>query len=170
MATTALTPAATAYRSGLYAWLTTTDHKKIGILYVVNSFIFFFIGGLVALGVRTELPQPGLQCVTPATYNELFSMHGTIMIFLFVIPMLAGFGNYVVPLQIGAPDMAFPRINALSLWMLPLAGVLLLLGFVTGGTAAAGWTSYAPLSENRPLSAVGHGQDLWILALVLIGT
>jgi len=169
MATTTLTPAASRY-SALYSWLTTTDHKKIGIMYVVNSFIFFFIGGLLALGVRTELAQPGLQFVTAATYNELFTMHATFMIFLFVIPMLAGFGNYVVPLQIGAPDMAFPRVNALSLWMLPLAGILLLLGFVTGGTAAAGWTSYAPLSEDRPLAAVGAGQDLWIVALVLIGT
>ena len=157
MATTTLTPAASRSMSSLYAWLTTTDHKKIGILYIVNSFIFFFIGGLLALGVRTELAQPGLQFVTPATYNELFTMHATFMIFLFVIPMLAGFGNYVVPLQIGAPDMAFPRINALSFWMLPLGGILLLLGFVTGGTAAAGWTSYAPLSEDRPLAAVGAG-------------
>ncbi|HEY8800314.1 MAG TPA: cbb3-type cytochrome c oxidase subunit I, partial [Candidatus Limnocylindrales bacterium] len=160
MATTTLTPAASAYRSGLYEWLTTTDHKKIGILYLVNSFVFFFIGGIFALLVRTELAQPGLQVVhDELLYNQLFTMHGTVMIFLFIIPVLVGFGNYVVPLQIGAPDMAFPRINALSLWMLPLGGILLLLGFVTGGTAAAGWTSYAPLSENRPLSAVGHGQD-----------
>ena len=170
MATTTLTPAASSSRSALFEWLTTTDHKKIGIMYVINSFVFFFIGGLLAMGVRTELAQPGLQFLTDTQYNEFFSMHATFMIFLFVIPMLAGFGNYIVPLQIGAPDMAFPRINALSLWMLPLAGVLLLIGFVTGGTAAAGWTSYAPLSENRPLAAVGHGQDLWILALVLIGT
>src|SRR6478609_2660882 len=169
MATTALTPA-TTYRSGLYEWVTTTDHKKIGILYVINSFVFFFIGGILALGVRSELAFPGLQLVTDLGYNELFSMHATFMIFLFVIPMLAGFGNYVVPLQIGAPDMAFPRINALSLWMLPLAGILLLAGFVTGGTAAAGWTSYAPLSQDAPLSSSGTGQDLWIVALVLIGT
>ena len=144
MATTTLTPAASAYRSGLYAWLTTTDHKKIGIMYLINSFLFFFIAGLMALGVRTELAQPGLQFVTDATYNELFSMHATLMIFVFIIPILAGFANYVVPLQIGAPDMAFPRINALSFWMLPLGGMLLLLGFVTGGAAAAGWTSYPP--------------------------
>ena len=117
-----------------------------------------------------ELAAPGLQFLTDSTYNEFFTMHATFMIFLFVIPMLAGFGNYVVPLQIGAPDMAFPRINALSFWMLPLGGILLLLGFVTGGTAAAGWTSYAPLSEDRPLAATGYGQDLWIVALVLIGT
>src|SRR4029079_11355528 len=170
MATTALTPAASAYRSGLYAWLTTTDHKKIGIMYLINSFVFFFIAGLMVLVVRAELAQPGLQFVNDATYNELFSMHATVMIFVFIIPVLAGFANYVVPLQVGAPDMAFPRINALSFWMLPLGGILLLLGFVTGGAAAAGWTSYAPLSEDRALAATGYGQDLWIVALVLIGT
>jgi cytochrome c oxidase subunit 1 len=170
MATTTLTPAASTYRSGLYDWITTTDHKKIGILYVINSFFFFFLAGLLALGVRSELAQPGLQLVTDQTYNELFSMHGTAMIFLFIIPVLAGFGNYIVPLQIGAPDMAFPRINALSFWMLPLAGILLFSGFITGGTAAAGWTSYSPLAQDRPLASVGSGQDLWIVALVLIGT
>src|SRR6478609_1095148 len=171
MATTTLPRAATGYRSGLYEWVTTTDHKRIGILYIVNSFIFFFLGGLLALGIRTELARPGLQLVGDAAlYNQLFTMHGSVMIFLFIIPILAGFGNYVVPLQIGAPDMAFPRINALSFWMLPLGGILLLLGFVTGGTAAAGWTSYAPLSEDQPLAAVGTGQDLWIVAIVLIGT
>jgi cytochrome c oxidase subunit 1 len=170
MATTALTPAASTYRSGLYAWLTTTDHKKIGIMYLINSFVFFFIAGIMVMVVRAELAQPGLQFVNDATYNELFSMHATVMIFVFIIPVLAGFGNYVVPLQIGAPDMAFPRINAMSLWMLPLGGALLLLGFVTGGAAAAGWTSYPPLSEDRPLAAVGSGQDLWIVGLILIGT
>ncbi len=171
MATTTLTPAASTYRSGLYEWLTTTDHKKIGILYIVNSFLFFFLAGLMALGVRTELAQPGLQLLQDeALYNQLFTMHGSVMIFLFIIPILAGFGNYVVPLQIGAPDMAFPRINALSFWMLPLGGILLLLGFVTGGAAAAGWTSYSPLSQDRPLGSPGSGQDLWIMGLVLIGT
>ena len=171
MATTTLTPAASAYRSGLYEWLTTTDHKKIGILYLVNSFIFFFIGGLFALTVRAELARPGLQILSDELlYNQLFTMHGTVMIFLFIIPVLVGFGNYVVPLQIGAPDMAFPRINALSFWMLPLAGILLLSGFVTGGVAQAGWTSYSPLAQDQPLSSTGPGQDLWIVALVLIGT
>src|SRR3954452_13566662 len=171
MATTTLTPAASTYRSGLYEWVTTTDHKKIGIMYIVTSFIFFFIGGILALGVRAELAQPGLQVLTnEELYNQLFTMHGTVMIFLFIIPMLAGFGNYVAPLQIGAPDMAFPRINALSFWMLPLGGILLLMGFVTGGAAQAGWTSYSPLAEDRPLAAIGNGQDLWITGLVLIGT
>ena len=171
MATTTLTPAASAYRSGLYEWLTTTDHKKIGILYLVNSFIFFFIGGVFALTVRTELAAPGLQILQDELlYNQLFTMHGTVMIFLFIIPVLVGFGNYVVPLQIGAPDMAFPRINALSFWMLPLAGILLLSGFLTGGVAQAGWTSYSPLAQDRIGASTGPGQDLWIMALVLIGT
>jgi cytochrome c oxidase subunit I len=170
VATTVLHPAAPTYRSSLYDWVTTTDHKKIGILYIVNSFIFFFIGGILAMLVRTELAVPGLQFLTDQTYNEVFTMHATMMIFLFVIPMLAGFGNYVVPLQLGAPDMAFPRINALSFWMLPLGGLLILLGFVTGGTAAAGWTSYSPLSEDRPLASTGAGQDLWIVGLALVGT
>src|SRR5919108_4974630 len=164
MATTTLTPVAAGYRSALYEWVTTTDHKKIGILYLINSFIFFFLGGLLALGVRVELAQPGLQFVTDQTYNELFTMHATFMIFLFIIPILAGFGNYIVPLQIGAPDVAFPRINALSLWMLPLAGVLLILSFFTGGSPAAGWTSYPPLTEDRPLGMTGPGEDLWLVA------
>jgi len=172
MATHALAPATTAYRTGLYEWLTTTDHKKIGIMYVINSFLFFLIGGFFALGVRAELARPGLQIFTNEhVYNEFFSIHATVMIFLFVIPMLAGLGNYAVPLMIGAPDMAFPRVNALSFWMLPLGGMLLLAGFLTqGGAAAAGWTSYPPLSEVGPTKSPGPGQDLWIVALTLIGT
>src|SRR4029079_2186129 len=171
MATNTLPRAAAGYRSGLYEWLTTTDHKRIGILYIVNSFIFFFLGGTLALGIRTELARPGLQIVGDAAlYNQLFTMHGSVMIFLFIIPMLAGFGNYVVPLQIGAPDMAFPRINALSSWMLPLGGSLMLLGCVTGGAAQAGWPSYSALAQDRPLGSPGSGQDLWIMGLVLIGT
>ncbi|HEU4673546.1 MAG TPA: cytochrome c oxidase subunit I [Candidatus Limnocylindrales bacterium] len=170
MATTVLHPPTTApgYRSGLYEWVTTTDHKKIGILYLVNSFIFFFFAGLLALGVRAELAQPGIQFFAPTTYNELFTIHGSVMIFLFIIPILAGFGNYVVPLMIGAPDMAFPRINALSFWMLPLGGLMIAAGFLAGGgAAAAGWTSYTPLSEAKYM---GVGEDLWILGLVLVGT
>src|SRR4026209_2506838 len=173
MATHALRPAAIpAYRGGLYEWLTTTDHKKIGIMYVINSFLFFLIGGVFALGVRAELAVPGIQIFTNEhVYNEFFSIHATVMIFLFIIPMLAGLGNYAVPLMIGAPDMAFPRVNALSFWMLPLAGMLLLAGFLTqGGAAAAGWTSSTPLSEVGPAKSPGPGQDLWIVALTLIGT
>src|SRR5256712_10641540 len=163
MATTVLTAAAAAYRSALYEWVTTTDHKKIGILYIVNSFIFFVLAGLLAMGVRTELAFPGLQFVhDEGVYNQLFTMHGTVMIFLFIIPILAGFGNYVVPLQIGAPDMAFPRINALSFWLLPLAGILMFSGFLTGGAATAGSPRYAPLFEDRPLWMTCARREPWL--------
>src|SRR5665811_2113660 len=137
MATTTLRTS-TGYRSGLYDWLTTTDHKKIGILYLANSILMFLIGGLFALLVRVELAQPGLQFLTDAQYNQAFTIHASLMLFLFVIPVLAGFGNYIVPLMIGAPDMAFPRINAFSFWLLPLAAIVMLSGFATGGGAAAG--------------------------------
>ncbi len=168
MATTTLSPAAPAYRGGLYEWLTTTDHKKIGIMYLINSILFFVAGGILALVVRVELAQPGLQLVDEAFYNQAFTMHASFMLFLFVIPILAGFGNYAVPLQIGAPDMAFPRINALSFWLLPLGGALMASGFlVSGGAAASGWTEYPPLSGSQ---YSGTGTDLWIMGLTLIGT
>ena len=168
MATTTLNPAAPAVRSGLYEWLTTTDHKKIGIMYLINSILFFVMGGILALIVRAELAQPGMQFVSESFYNQAFTMHASFMLFLFVIPILAGFGNYVVPLQIGAPDMAFPRINALSFWLLPLGGALMASGFfVSGGAAASGWTEYPPLSGAQ---FNGTGTDLWIMGLTLIGT
>ena len=143
MATTTLHPAAPAYRSALYEWLTTTDHKKIGILYLINSLIFFFAGGILALVVRAELAQPGLQLLSEDFYNQAFTMHASFMLFLFIIPILAGFGNYAVPLQIGAPDMAFPRINALSFWLLPLGGLLMASGFLISDGAAASRKSSA---------------------------
>ena len=168
MATTTLNPAAPVVRGGLYAWLTTTDHKKIGIMYLINSILFFLAGGILALVVRLELAVPGLQLVDEAFYNQAFTMHASFMLFLFVIPILAGFGNYVVPLQVGAPDMAFPRINALSFWLLPLGGALMASGFlVSGGAAASGWTEYPPLSGGQ---YSGTGTDLWIMGLTLIGT
>ncbi len=168
MATTVLTPTTARARSGLYDWLTTTDHKKIGILYLTSSFLFFLVGGVLALLVRAELAQPGLQYMGESSYNQFFTMHASVMLFLFVIPMLAGFGNYVVPLMVGAPDMAFPRINALSFWLLPLAGIIMMLGFVLGGAAAEGWTSYSPLANSK--YSPGVGTDLWIVGLILIGT
>jgi cytochrome c oxidase subunit 1 len=169
MATTTLNPRAEPYqRSWVLDWLTTVDHKKIGIMYIVNSFLFFFAAGILALVVRSELAVPGLQFLDEATYNEAFTMHGTIMIFLFVVPILAGFGNYIVPLQIGAPDMAFPRINALSFWLLPLGGLLILSGYLFGGAAAEGWTGYSPLTQAK--YSTGPGTDLWIIGLVLVGT
>jgi cytochrome c oxidase subunit 1 len=168
MATTTLNPAAPAVRGGLYAWLTTTDHKKIGIMYLINSIIFFLAGGILAMIVRLELAAPGMQLVSEAFYNQAFTMHASFMLFLFVIPILAGFGNYLVPLQIGAPDMAFPRINALSFWLLPLGGALMASGFLaSGGAAASGWTEYPPLSGAQ---FSGTGTDLWIMGLTLIGT
>jgi cytochrome c oxidase subunit I len=167
MATTTLR-AGVGYRTGLYEWLTTTDHKKIGILYLANSILMFLLGGTFALVVRLELAQPGLQFLTDSQYNQAFTIHASLMLFLFVIPVLAGFGNYLVPLMIGAPDMAFPRINAFSFWLLPLGAIVMLSGFATGtGAAAAGWTEYSPLAQAK---YSGIGTDLWIVALLLIGT
>jgi cytochrome c oxidase subunit 1 len=150
----------------LLGWLTTTDHKRIGILYLLNSFAFFAIGGIFALLMRTELARPGTQILAPHVYNEFFTLHGTLMIFLFIFPILAGFGNYFVPLQIGALDMAFPRVNALSFWLLPVGGLTILSGFVTkGGAAAAGWTNYVPVSVQGRT-----GEDLWIVGLLIVGS
>ena len=141
---------------GAYSWKDyfkfNTDHKVIGTQYVVTTMIFFLIGGLLALLIRAELAQPGGQIVAANTYNGLFSTHAVVMIFLFIIPVFAGLANYVLPLMIGAPDMAFPRLNALSFWLLPIAGIIFLASFlVPGGAFDAGWTGYAPLSTGAPL-------------------
>src|SRR6266498_2122690 len=145
----------------LLAWLSTTDHKKIGILYFWNSFAVFAIAGVMALLMRTELARPGTQILSVHAYNQVFTLHGTLMIF----PVLAGFGNYFVPLQIGALDMAFPRVNALSFWLLPVSALTILSGFFAkGGAAASGWTNYVPISVQQ-----GAGEDLWIAGLMLAG-
>ena len=157
-------------RHPIVEWLTTTDHKKIGIMYLVNSYFWFGVAGLLAVFIRAELAEPGTQFFGEERYNQLFTMHGTTMIFLFIIPILAGFGNYIVPLQIGALDMAFPRVNALSFWMLPLAGITLYSSYLLGGPADAGWTQYAPLSEGIGAQGNSIGIDLWIVALLLVGT
>jgi cytochrome c oxidase subunit I len=129
-----------------------TDHKVIGVQYVVHSFFFLLVGGLLAMLIRAQLAKPGMQFLTPEQYNGVFSVHATLLIFLFVIPVFAGLANFVLPLMIGAPDMAFPRLNALSFWMLPMAGSLMLMSFLApGGSFAAGWTAYAPLSTTMPL-------------------
>ncbi len=129
-----------------------TDHKVIGIQYIVVTLFFFLIGGLLALLIRAELAQPGSQVVAASTFNGLFSTHATVMIFLFIIPIFAGLANYVVPLMLGAPDMAFPRLNALSFWLLPIAGIIFLGSFLApGGAFDAGWTGYAPLAGGAPL-------------------
>jgi cytochrome c oxidase subunit 1 len=142
-----------------------TDHKVIGIQYIVVAVFFMFAGGLMAMLVRAELAAPGRQFVDPNTYNGVFSVHATLLIFLFVIPIYAGIANYVLPLMIGAPDMAFPRLNALSFWMLPVAGTMMLLSFLApGGSFAAGWTAYAPLSIDAPI-----GQAFFTIAVQFAG-
>ena len=129
-----------------------TDHKVIGIQYVVTSFFFMLVGGLLAMMVRAELAAPGQQFVDANAYNGLFSVHASLMIFLFIIPVFAGLANFVLPLMIGAPDMAFPRLNALSFWMLPIAGMMMTASFFApGGSFATGWTAYAPLSTDVPI-------------------
>src|SRR5829696_1975955 len=128
-----------------------TDHKVIGVQYVTTTIIFMLAGGLLAMFFRAELARPGMQFIDPQTYNGLVSVHASLMIFLFIIPAFAGLANYVLPVMIGAPDMAFPRLNALSFWMLPVAGVIMLSSFVVpGGAFAAGWTNYAPLADVNP--------------------
>jgi cytochrome c oxidase subunit 1 len=160
-------PAAPRPRSSrVLDWLTTTDHKKIGIMYLVNSFTFFAFAGALAILMRTQLMAPDNTVLSPKAFNETFTMHGTIMIFLVILPLLSGFGNYFVPLQIGALDMAFPRVNAASFWLLPVGGLTIVAGYLTkGGAAAAGWTNYVPLSLQG-----GTGEDLWILGLLVVGT
>jgi cytochrome c oxidase subunit 1 len=153
-------------RSGIMDWLTTTDHKKIGILYLVTTFVFFLLGGVEALMMRLQLGTAENTLLTPEVFNQLFTMHGTTMIFLFVVPIMAGFGNYFVPLMIGARDMAFPRLNALSYWLL-LAGGLVFYGSIFFTPPEAGWTSYTPLSLEA-FSPSG-GQDAWIFLVHLTG-
>ncbi|MGH2511999.1 MAG: cbb3-type cytochrome c oxidase subunit I, partial [Candidatus Limnocylindrales bacterium] len=145
---------------GLTGWLTTTDHKRIGLLYITSAFAMFLVGGLMAELMRTELAAPGLQLVSAEGYDQLFTMHGTIMLLLFGTPMAIGLANYIVPLQIGAADMSFPRVNALSFWLFLAGSLTILSGFlVAGGPAAAGWTGYVPLSG--PTYEPGAGLDLW---------
>ncbi|HEV2952370.1 MAG TPA: cbb3-type cytochrome c oxidase subunit I, partial [Actinomycetota bacterium] len=129
-----------------------TDHKVIGIQYVVTTILFFGAAGLMAMFMRAELARPGMQYVDTNTFNGLFSVHASLMIFLFIIPAFAGLGNYVIPLMIGAPDMAFPRLNALSFWLLPIAGLIMMSSYLVpeGGAFAAGWTNYVPLAVQQP--------------------
>jgi cytochrome c oxidase subunit 1 len=146
----------------------TTDHKQIGVLYLVTSFGFFMAGGVMALLMRTELGWPGLQFLSSEQYNQLFTMHGTVMMLLYATPNVFGFANYLVPLQIGAPDVAFPRLNAMSYWLYLFGGLITLYGFLTpGGAADFGWTAYTPLSTKMYAPTVGG--DLWNVGLVLGG-
>src|ERR1700680_1964557 len=132
--------------SGILGYLSTVDHKKIGIMYLYTTFFFFVIGGLFALLMRTQLAVGNNHFLDAKTYNEIMTLHGTTLIFLWIIPVFSGFGNYFVPLMIGARDMAFPRINAFSFWLIPLGGLTMYSGLLTKyGAAAAGWTGYVPL-------------------------
>src|SRR5437660_5064270 len=142
-----------------------TDHKVIGLQYICTTFFFFVVGGVMAMVMRAELAAPGTQFISPNTFNGLFSVHASLMIFLFIIPGVAGIAHDVIPLMIGAPDMAFPRLNALSYWLLPTAGIMMMASFLApGGSFATGWTSYAPLSDVQPL-----GQTFFNVAIQLAG-
>ncbi|HEX8857732.1 MAG TPA: cytochrome c oxidase subunit I [Actinomycetes bacterium] len=170
MATTELAPARPAERWGgsLVEWIATVDHKKIGLLYTAASLLFFLMGGVLAMLIRTELAEPGLQVMGEASYNQTFTMHGTVMIFLFSVPIFTGLGNYLVPLQIGAADVAFPRLNALSFWLFLFGGLVVITGWVSSGDALQfGWTAYAPLSLET--FSQGIGPDLWVLGLAVTG-
>ncbi|HTM84325.1 MAG TPA: cbb3-type cytochrome c oxidase subunit I, partial [Mycobacterium sp.] len=151
-----------------YKMITTTDHKLIGIMYCVACMVFFFIGGLLALLMRTELAAPGLQFLSNEQFNQLFTMHGTVMLLFYATPIVFGFANLVLPLQIGAPDVAFPRLNAFSFWLFVFGATIALAGFITpGGAADFGWTAYTPLSNA--VHSPGAGADLWIFGLAVGG-
>src|SRR6201981_1416591 len=159
---------------GLHAWVTTVDHKRLGILYIVYGLGFLVIGGVEALIIRIQLTHSHNNFVSPQVFNRMFTMHGTTMIFFMVMPVLFGFANYLVPLMIGARDMAFPRLNAFSFWMTAFGGLLLYFSFVggnglygAGNAPDVGWWAYAPLTSRA--FSVGHSTDFWTLALLVSG-
>ena len=147
-----------------------TDHKVIGIQYLVTSFIFFLVGGILAMVMRGELMTPESDLVDRTIYNGMFTMHGTVMLFLWTFPSLVGLANYLVPIMIGARDMAFPRLNAAAFWMVPVVGILMMASFFApGGPAQAGWWSYPPVSIQNPTGSIITGQVIWILAVAISG-
>jgi len=151
----------------IWDWMTTVDHKKIGIMYVFLGVIYFIVGGLEALLIRVQLAKPNGTLLTPSQYDQVFTMHATTMIFLFIIPVFAGFANYFIPLMIGARDMAFPRMNAFGFWMLLFGGLFLNSSFLLGGAPDSGWFAYAPLTE--PQFNPGRSMDFWAAGLTLLG-
>ncbi len=155
--------------SGFLKWITSTDHKDIGRSYLITSFVFFLMAGVMAVVMRTQLAAPDNTIVSQHTYNELFTIHGSLMLYLFAGPFaFGGLANYIVPLQVGAPDMAFPRLNALSYWLYLTGGLTMISSFlVVGGAADFGWVAYAPLSDA--VNSPGAGPDMWIVALMLTG-
>ncbi len=151
-----------------FDWAGTVDHKRVGLLYIWTALFFFLVGGCEALLVRLQLAVPRAKLLSPEAYNQIFTMHGTTMIFLVIMPALAGFANYQVPLMIGARDVAFPRLNAMAYWLFPLGGLLLHFSWLAGGAPDVGWFSYAPLSET-PFTGAVHGADYWAVSLVVLG-
>lgn len=168
--TSVVSPRPTPRKGNLFVnYLTSTDHKTIGYMYLISSFIYFLIGGVMALVIRAQLFEPGLHVVqTDEQYNQLFTMHGTIMLLMFATPLFAGFANVIMPLQIGAPDVAFPRLNALAYWFYSFGSLIAVAGFLTPqGAASFGWFAYSPLSS--PQYSPGLGGNLWVLGLGLSG-
>ena len=157
----------TSFAAGVWSWITTVDHKRIGVLYGVTAFLFFLIGGLEALLIRIQLARPENTFVSPDFYNQLFTMHGTTMIFLAVMPLSASFFNFIIPLQIGARDVAFPRLNAFSYWVFLLGGIFLNLSFFLGGAPDTGWFGYSNLTSKQ--FSPGHGVDFWAIGLQVLG-
>ena len=154
--------------SVIAAWMSSTDHKVIGYLYISTAFVFFLVAGVMAMLIRAELMFPGMQLMTNETYNQLFTVHGGAMLLLFATPMFTGFANVIMPLQIGAPDVAFPRLNMFSYWLFLFGGLIVVSGFVTpSGAASFGWFSYVPLSDA--VRSPGIGGDLWVLGLIVAG-
>ena len=151
----------------MHDWVTTVDHKKIGVMYILMGIVFLLIGGAEALLMRIQLMWPGAKVISPDLFNQMMTMHGTTMIFFVAMPILAGVANYIVPLQIGARDMAFPRLNALGLWVTLFGGLLAYFSFATGGAPTIGWFAYAPLTERA--FARGQATDFWILGLLVSG-
>src|SRR5256886_8035607 len=149
------------------SWITTVDHKRIGVLYGVTAFLFFLVGGVEALLIRLQLAGPGGRVVSAETYNALFTMHGTTMVFLAIMPLNAAFFNYMVPLLIGARDVAFPRLNALSYWILLFGGLFLNASFLAGTPPDVGWFGYANLTSKQ--FSPSHSVDFWLLSLQLLG-
>jgi cytochrome c oxidase subunit 1 len=149
-------------------WITSTDHKTIGYMYLITTFGWFLIGGLLALFLRAELSRPGMQFLSNEQYNQIFTMHGTIMLLMFATPLFVGFANVIMPLQIGAADVAFPRLNMLSFWLFTFGSITAVAGFLTpGGAASFGWTAYAPLANST--YSPGIGGDLWVIGLAVSG-
>ena len=161
-------PAPSVKGKNFVKWITSTDHKTIGYLYLITTFAWFLIGGLLALFLRAELSRPGMQFLSNEQYNQIFTMHGTIMLLMFATPLFVGFANVIMPLQIGAADVAFPRLNMLSFWLFTFGSITAVAGFLTpGGAASFGWTAYAPLANST--YSPGIGGDGWVIGLAVSG-